>query len=520
MSRTLQETAPTPGSLPRVVSGRRGAEGAVLSVHVDDFLVEGAASVDPAAVREALAPFRGRTLNAAQLLQACDAIAALYRREGKLARVLIPAQASAQAVLRIEVVEAQLAAVRVEGQPARVDAGFVERVVRQALGDSRPLDLAALERGILLANDLPGVSADGVLKAGDAPGDTVLALRIADGADWQAGASVNSWGSRFTGEEQVLLNAARNLARGEQISAGVVASTGLQALRLGAEAPLGVAGLKLQASASGLQYRLGREYKPLDARGDAATTSLGLSYPLVRTQSLNLRLAATADHARYRDDSLGERVRERSVDGLTLALSGDWSDPLPGSSLTPWGVQARAGRVRLGVADDRAADAAGPGTEGGFSLLGAQIARHLAWAGGWSGSVGLRAQWALANLDSAEKFALGGPTALRAYPVNEASGDSGWILSGALRRSFDGGFTLGLFSDIGHVRVHTRPWARDANQISLQDLGATLEWRSGRVGSELSLALPLARNPAAAHGRNQDGSDHGPRLWWRLQYAL
>ena len=35
-------------------------------------------------------------------------------------------------------------------------------------------------------------------------------------------------------------------------------------------------------------------------------------------------------------------------------------------------------------------------------------------------------QWATKNLDSSEKFSLGGPYGVRAYPVGEASGDDGW----------------------------------------------------------------------------------------------
>lgn len=524
LSRSLQDNVPAVPATrtPRLVPGAQAAavsEG--FSLRVDEFVVEGSSLPDASRLQEVLAPFRGRQLDAVQLQQACEAIASVYRSRGKLARVFVPAQTVSDGRLRIAVVESRLAGIRSEGQPARVDGAFVERVVRDPVGNSMPVDIGAIERGILIANDLPGVVVDGVLQAGDAPGDTVLRLRVQDGPAWQGAITANSWGGRTTGQEQLLVSVSRNFARGEQLSAGLVASTGLQALRVAGEAPLGASGLRIQGSASYLQYHLGREYRPLDARGEASTTSIGVGYPVIRSQQRNLRLAAAIEHSSYTDKMLGSVLRQRDVDVLNAQASGDWTDGLLGSSVTQWVVQTRLGFLSLGAGDDRLADSVSARTAGDLGVLGLNITRTTGWASGWVGSVGVRAQSASKNLDSSEQFSLGGPTAMRAYPLNEAAGDSGWLASVSLRRKLVSGWSAGVFADAGRVRLHKSPWLAGLNAVSLQDVGISVEWRSNRLSMDLSLAAPLAHNPASGDpARHQDGSRREPRVLWRLQYAL
>ena len=76
----------------------------------------------------------------------------------------------------------------------------------------------------------------------------------------------------------------------------------------------------------------------------------------------------------------------------------------------------------------------------------------------------LRGQIAGDNLDSIEKFSLGGPGGVRAYPNGEAIGDSGTIASLELRYSTTvpvvgtSDVNIGLFRDQGWLRVNHNAW--------------------------------------------------------------
>ena len=63
----------------------------------------------------------------------------------------------------------------------------------------------------------------------------------------------------------------------------------------------------------------------------------------------------------------------------------------------------------------------------------AHIERLQALPAGFSLNLQWRGQWTNNNLDSSEKFSLGGPYGVRAYATAEAMGDRGWLGSVELR---------------------------------------------------------------------------------------
>ena len=86
-----------------------------------------------------------------------------YRQDGYfLTRVIVPAQTINEGRVQIRVLEGFISEVTVEG-----DLGAVEELVTdylKAVTEERPIRLATLERALLLANDIPGVSVSGLLQ--------------------------------------------------------------------------------------------------------------------------------------------------------------------------------------------------------------------------------------------------------------------------------------------------------------------------------------------------------------------
>ena len=120
------------------------------------------------------------------------------------------------------------------------------------------------------------------------------------------------------------------------------------------------------------------------------------------------------------------------------------------------------------------------------------ISRQQGLTGKLSLSAQLRGQWANKNLDSSEKFSLGGASGVRAYPSGEAYGDSGWLGSVELRYAVLPQMAASMFYDAGAVRVNAKPYLLTSNERSLSGVGIglagaydafdwrmTLAWRNG-----------------------------------------
>ena len=96
---------------------------------------------------------------------------------------------------------------------------------------------------------------------------------------------------------------------------------------------------------------------------------------------------------------------------------------------------------------------------------------------------GIYGQVASKNLDISEKMGLGGPYAVRAYPVGEAYGDEGYVLNLEARlrlprfsESLPGQFHLIGFIDNGSVRINKNPWVDGQNRRTLSTTGIGLTW--------------------------------------------
>jgi hemolysin activation/secretion protein len=122
--------------------------------------------------------------------------------------------------------------------------------------------------------------------------------------------------------------------------------------------------------------------------------------------------------------------------------------------------------------------------------------------------VSVAGQQASKNLDSSEKFSLGGVNGVRAYPQSEATGDEGYRATVELRRTLAANLQGTLFYDFGSVRINKNPFGpAAANERNLAGAGfglnasvaavqlrASLAWRTNG-GSPTSIPVSAARRP-------------------------
>ena len=97
------------------------------------------------------------------------------------------------------------------------------------------------------------------------------------------------------------------------------------------------------------------------------------------------------------------------------------------------------------------------------------------------------AQWAGKNLDSSEKFVLGGASGVRAWPSGEATGDEGWLAQAELR--YQAGWAQPyVFMDAGTVRINKNPWTSAANRRHIAGAGFGLRADNGPWHLDTALA--------------------------------
>lgn len=531
LQRRSQENLQSP---PAATPPRAGASPAPVDrsgpqLTVRRFVIEGATLIPAQELAAQLAPWLDRPASLGELRAAAERLAGLYRQRGWFARVQIPPQDATDGSLTVRVIEGRFGRLRSETAPGtRADVAGIERLVGGRLQAGEPYSQDALERGLLLANDLPGVVVDGVLQAGQARGTSDLALRIADRPLFSGLASLNNGGSRFTGEAQASAQLALDnpSGRGDQVALSLLAAERLRYGGLGYSLALGSDGLRARVGYTALEYTLGKGFEALDARGGSRSATAGLSYPLLRSGSRSAWLGLDLTSARYEDKTLGVVQRERQVRSAALFAWGQGTDGWGGGGSTDWRVGFIPGHVDIDAG--AASDAAGPRTAGSFRRIHFDLRRDQRVGDGVFLRARLAGQWAGGNLDSSQKFGLGGPWGVRGYPGDDAQGDSGALLQVELHRYLGQGFDLFAFADGGRIRQHQDTWpgwdtrATGNNSYSLASAGAGLQWtHPGGAQASIVIAEPLGNNPGSGVAdRNQDGSETGTRAWLFISFRF
>ena len=520
------EPAPRVSASPPAEAPRPGLN--ELRVLVRDFHISGATLNFEARLRERLLPFIGKKLDLAELEAATAAVGEVYREQGYVARAYLPPQAIKNGIVDIVIVEGRLGKVQVAKTepPARLSSDRAARTLSENMPVGEPVKTGQLERNVLLLKDLAGVNASVTLVPGTHAAEVDAQIALSDNPLITASVGAGNGGAPGTGANQIDAALSVNGAAGigERLSLSAVGASGLDYAHAALALPLGYSGLSLGANIATLRYRLGGNYASLDASGEASSAGFSASYPIIRSRARNLYLDANFERRRYVNRALGEISSDKRADVLSLDLAGNSLDGWLGGGYGSYAAALTGGRLDLSAAPANLAfDAASVRTQGDYSKFSWNASRLQAVAETLSLYAGFSGQFAGKNLDSSEKFYLGGPNGVRAYPVNEAGGDAGWLASLELRGRLSRALQAVAFADFGGVLQHRKLWpswaasANVPNRIELAGLGLGLNWSSLSTAARLSVAWRLGSNPLSdANGKDSDGTRRIPRVWAQL----
>lgn len=491
------------------------------TVTVTSFRFAGNTLLSAEQLMPSVTDFLNRPLSFSELQNAAIAVAGAYRKAGWVVRVYLPQQDIQAGIVTIQVVEAVLGAVHIEGESFRISEAQLKSVVETAQPLGMPVNGDLLDRALLLIDDLPGVNASGRLSEGQNQAETDLVLTMTDSLFMTGDVTVDNTGSRSTGSERVSVNVSLNspLHIGDQASANLIHTQGSDYLRASYSLPVGSEGWRLGVNASHLSYKVVTpDASALDAQGTSTTTGVDVNYPLVRSRPKNLYLAFTFDQKSFDNRSAGASTTRYKTQIASVGLNGNLFDNLGGGGANTANIAFVQGRVDLAGSPNEASDAASTQTAGSFNKLRFGASRQQVLTDTVSLFAGLSGQIASKNLDSSEKFYLGGSSGVRAYPASEGGGSEGQLLNLEVRTRLQENLTLTGFYDWGSVLVNKNnniAGASALNSYDLKGMGLSLGWTSNDgLNVKATLARRLGDNPnPTPNGNDQDGSLNVNRFW-------
>jgi hemolysin activation/secretion protein len=468
-----------------------------------------------------VAGFTNRPLSFAELQNAAIAVATAYRQAGWVVRAYLPEQDITGATVTIQIIEAKFGAVRMEGKIKRVSAVQLESIVDSSQKPGLPVNADALDRALLLIGDLPGVSATGRLAEGEIQAATDLIVAAADGPLVTGNVTADNAGERATGAGRLIADLSLNspLGFGDRLDTVLLGSQGSNFERAAYSLPVGSNGWRVGVNASHLDYRIvTAEFSALDAHGTSTTAGLEATYPLLRSRLENLYAALNVDDKRFDNESAGSTTTHYAIQTASLGVYGNLFDSLGGGGANTASITLVQGNADLAGSPNEGADALTTRTAGSFQKLRLAAARQQVVTERFSLYASFAGQFSRKNLDSSEKFYLGGADGVRAYPANEAGGAEGALLNLEARERLPANFNATGFFDWGTVRVNKNndiAGAATPNTDQLKGAGVSIAWQASfGLGLKATFAHRIGSNPnPTATGADQDGSHIENRVW-------
>ncbi|WP_247878086.1 ShlB/FhaC/HecB family hemolysin secretion/activation protein [Azospirillum sp. TSO22-1] len=450
-----------------------------------------------------------RTVTLAEVYGVRDAITAKYRNDGYvLSQAVVPAQRIRGGVVRLQVVEGYINEVTVQGDFAD-HAGILQGMAAK-IKASRPLRMDDMERYVLLADDLPGVTVRTVLEPAEGvPGASNLTFNLERKA-YSGSLSLDNRGTRSVGVLQLSgsVTADDQLGRFDRTAVTGSIAQQIRELRfldathteiLDSEGTTAQLGLRRSWAEPGDNVRT------LEIDSLTSSLRLAVAHPFLRSRSETLRgeLAFTVRNSRT--NILQRRQSEDRLRVLSGTATYDIADSWDGSNL----VQATLSQGLNVLEATKRGTAAARSRIGGrsdFTKLGLIVQRDQKLSEEFALVLAGEGQYAGHELLSSEEFGVGGKSYGRAFDASEITGDSGFSTRAEFQYAvppWQEWLTYAqvyVFSDYGSVWNY-ESGSRHGRQ-SLASAGAGVRFGLlERLDATVEIAKPFMRNPFTTQDR-------------------
>ena len=247
-------------AMDKVLADKEAAEDAKALITLKNIQFQGVTILGDMELKELVSPYIGVPMSYEQMLEIGMAVENYYRKNNYLARAILPPQDLTDGVLTVDVIESVFSKIEVDQELA--DLPNTEQHVANLIQAQQPtgelLNTKALDRGLALANEIPGLSVKGSLRQGRDAGETELLLELYRGRTRQAELTADNGGSRATGAIRLLASMTwlnpNDIA--DMLNVVAVHTRGSDYARLAYSIPVGTDGWRFGMNVSSMNYEV------------------------------------------------------------------------------------------------------------------------------------------------------------------------------------------------------------------------------------------------------------------------
>jgi hemolysin activation/secretion protein len=424
------------------------------------FDVDGNTLLPQQTVAALLQPFTGSQRDFSDVQRALEALEAAYRARGfSVVQVTLPEQELNGGVVHLQVAEARLGKLRVEGNQS-----FSGQNIRNSLPglrEGQTPNTAQISSSLKLANENPAKKATLQLQNGEQGDEIDAVVKVHDDKPWRIGASLDNSGNSSTGDTRLTvqyLNA--NVADRDQVLSLQYTTT--------VEKPNQVsvygAGYHIPLYALGDSVDLFASYSDVDAgavtagifnlqvSGKGTVAGARYNHNLRRVGDYESRLVYGFDYKAYQNNvtlqsiQLGNNI---TVHPVSIAYGGTWTLPNASTDFNVVLLHNIVGGDRGGSADFNRVRS---GASAGYSILRVNAGYSRALPKDWQLRFAISGQYSNDMLVPGEQFGTGGAASVRGFDEREIANDRGASASAEI-------YTPNLCGAVGSLAAQCRALA-------------------------------------------------------------
>ena len=460
--------------------------------------------------------YLGKEIGLKELKSIASKVTAMYRQRDKmLAYVLIPKQSVTAGIVRLEIVEAKISRLKIEGD-FRGSSTYLKSFFNID-ADNSHISLYEMRHGLLLLNNLPGLSATAEVQLIESLGDQLELKVEVKQKRFSGGLSLDNRGTELMGEEQALfsVNSYSALAQFEQIQlrmATTVDKDELEYYALNTHWPVGPYGSQAVLSVSSSNAEPGGFLEPLSLTFENMSVDLGFIWSLNKSVIDETQLSVIVNY--YQSDNWLDNQKLLHAELYTLDMGLTHIARQYRQYYSRFSIQLQTSLQGLNEIDDLLENTVLANGREDYSLV--RVSEYFEdilnqhWALGYL----LKAQYADDSLPASRQFIFGGADIGVAYDPAELIGDHGLAFKVQLQYQLKQVYIPGVRSWLYGVYDVGRVW-----NISLEERRSAASVGLGyKIGSEsifasVELVKPLTR-PVLLE--EDDGKD--VRLFASLKY--
>ncbi len=510
-----------------------GSEVPNLPVEVNSVAVDGVTAYPPAVIARFVHGLVGAAVPLPRIDAARQAILRHYRADGYVLTA-VSAHLDGAGRLRFAVAEGHIATVRLDGDIGPAGAQVLRFLNR--LTEAPVIDAATLERYLLLAQDVPGITLHAVLEPSTGQPGALNLIAQVERSPVSGLATSDNRAFDETGPIESLgvvdFNSFTQYGEKTEISYYHTFPDSQNFAQASTEMFIGASGLKLRVYGGAGPTMPTGSLAVTGYNGMTTVFGLGGSYPVIRSRQQNLNVYAGFDGLDSDIDTLSSLLQsDEAVRAFRLGEEYGLSDVVLGAArpaIDVLRVRFSQGAPILGATTNGSSPTSPRLNEqAGFSKIDFEAGRTQTLFAPWNGAslaflALLTGQWTPDILPPSEQFYLGGARFTRGYYAGQVPGDKALAATAELQLNTDIGISLpGRSLDLPTQWYLFYDWGETwQNQAS--DFATTIGSAGGGVRSQLTRNVEVDLEALARFNRYPTGAGagisplSGGAFYWRV----